>query len=327
VIGRRSAVVALASASAWPARAQRRGVIYRIGIVGLNPTSDIEGPNPRTPQVAMLLRTLREMGYVYGQHYVTLAHGVSGNPLGMDGLIAALLRQKPDVIVATGAACAPLKAATTSVPVVMTAALDPVGNGLVRSFVRPGGNLTGMSLQAVEATAKRFELLKELVPGGAPVGVIWNRASLQSLEAAQGAARDRGWAVLPIEITDAEDWKAAFHAAAKARVSALLVLAAQVLFPRARSVAELAAGLRLPAVYELRSYVDAGGLMCYGPDIVDIWRRAAGFVVKILDGAKPAEIPIEQPTRFELVINQRTARALGLEVPQRLMLRADEVIS
>jgi len=310
----------------WPVLAQRRGTIYRIGIVGLAPTADIEGPQPRSRQVAAFLHTMGLLGYAYGEHYVTLAYGVAGHPLGMEGLVRELVRQKPDVIVATGAAVAPLKESTASVPIVMTAALDPVEMGLVPNLRRPGGNLTGLSLQAVESTAKRLQLLKEVVPGGRPVAVVWNQSSLQSWRGAQQAAKARGWALSSMEIRNSTQWERAFQGAAEARASAVLVLAAQVLFPRAKAVAELANSLKLPAIYELRAYVDAGGLMGYGPDIVDIWRRAAGYVDKILDGAKPGDLPIEQPTRFELVVNLRTARELDLTVPKELLIRADEVI-
>ena len=324
---RRATVAALGGTATlpWPAPAQKRGTIYRVGIVGLSATADIEGPRPRRNEAAAFVRAMGQLGYVYGEHYVTLAHGVAGNALDMDGLVKELVRQKPDVVVATGAACAPLQRATSTIPVVMTAALDPVGAGLVKSLVRPGSNLTGMSLQGSEATAKRLELLKELLPERATVGVIWNRASAHGLQAAQEAASARGWRIEPVEISG-NDWERAFHAATRARVGGLLVLAAQVLFPRAKPVAELVAQLRLPAIYDLRPYVEAGGLMSYGPDIVDIWRRAAGFVDKILDGAKPGDIPVEQPTRFELVIHRGAARALGVTIPQRLLLRADEVL-
>ena len=325
---RRVIAAAFAGAAIAPRAllAQKPGVVYRIGIIGLSATADIEGAAPRTAQVAAFVRAMSELGYVYGKHYVTLAHGVAGNRLPLPGLVAELVRQKPDVIVATGAAVAPLKEATTTIPIVMTAALDPVAMRLVPNLVRPGGNITGLSLQNIEATAKRLDLLKELLPGPAPVGVIWNQASAQSLHSAQAAARERGWTLVSFEIDEARGWDSGFHAAANARVGALLVLAAQVLFPRSKAVADLAARLRLPAMYELKPYVEAGGLMCYGPDIVDIWRRAAGYVDKILDGASPGELPIEQPTRFEFVINLPVARQLGLAIPQRLLLRADEVI-
>jgi len=306
--------------------AQKSGVLYRIGIIGLSATPDIEGAAPRTAQVAAFVRAMSELGYVYGKHYVTVARGVAGNRLPLHELAAELVRQKPDVIVATGAAIAPLKEATTTIPIVMTAALDPMAMRLVPNLARPGGNVTGLSLQSVEATAKRLDLLKELLPGPAPVGVIWNQASAHNLRSAQAAARERGWPLVPFEIDEARGWDSAFHSAASARVSSVLVLAAQVLFPRSKAVADLAASLRLPAIYELRPYVEAGGLMCYGPDIVDIWRRAAGYVDKILEGASPGELPIEQPTRFEFVLNMPVARHLGLKIPQRLLLRADEVI-
>jgi putative ABC transport system substrate-binding protein len=326
---RRIVAAALLGVSVAPrlSVAQKPGVVYRIGVVGLSATAEIEGAKPRTPQVAMFIRAMREMGYLYGQHFVTLAYGVAGNPLQMSDIAAELVRQKPDVIVATGAAVGALKEATSTIPIVMTASLDPVGARLVPNLVRPGGNLTGMSLQATESTAKRLELLKDVLPAPAAVAVIWNQTSAQSAQAAERAARERGWRLVPLEIDEAKGWEASFHAAANARVGGVLVLAAQVLFPRAKRVAELTATLKLPAMYELRPYVDAGGLMCYGPDIVDIWRRAAGYVAKILDGAKPGDLPIEQPTRFELVINLPAARELGLKFPQRLLLRADEVIS
>jgi putative ABC transport system substrate-binding protein len=323
---RRCVVAWLGGAAVWqrPVLAQRRGTVYRIGIIGLTPTTTIQGAQPASPQVAMFLRSMRQMGYMYGEHFVTLAHGVAGNPLGMDGVVRELVGQKPDVIVATGAALTPLKQATTTIPVVMTAALDPVETGLVTNLSRPGGNLTGLSLQASEVTTKRLELLKELVLG--PVAVVWNQASLQSWRAAQLIAKARAWQLASHEIRDAANWGRAFENAAAARSGGVLVLAAQVLFPHAKEVAELANQLKLPAMYELRSYVDAGGLMGYGPDIVDIWRRAAGYVDKILDGARPGDLPIEQPTRFEFVINLRAARALGLAVPKKVLLRADEVI-
>jgi len=191
---------------------------------------------------------------------------------------------------------------------------------------RPGGNITGLSLQSVETMGKRLELLKELVPGASPVAVLWDRGNFTFWPAAEAAARDRGWKLLSFEVRDVGQIEAAFKAATDARAGALLVDAGPVHFPQRRRVAELAARNRLPAMYELRPFVEAGGLISYGVDINDIWRRAAGYVDKILKGAKPADLPIEQPTRFELVINLKTAKALGLTIPQSLLLRADEVI-
>jgi len=179
-IRRRSLVACLGCMGAlpWAAMAQKRGTIYRIGIVGLSPTSEIEGAQPRSPQTAMFLRAMSQMGYTYGEHYVTLAHGVAGNPLGMEGLVHELVRQRPDVIVATGPALQALKRATSKIPIVMTAALDPVEMGLVPNLVQPGGNLTGLSLQASDVTSKRLQLLKEVAPGPGAVAVVWNQSSM-----------------------------------------------------------------------------------------------------------------------------------------------------
>ena len=327
-IRRRSLVACLGCMGAlpWAAMAQKRGTIYRIGIVGLSPTSEIEGAQPRSPQTAMFLRAMSQMGYTYGEHYVTLAYGVAGNPLGMEGLVHELVRQRPDVIVATGPALQALKRATSKIPIVMTAALDPVEMGLVPNLVQPGGNLTGLSLQASDVTSKRLQLLKEVAPGPGAVAVVWNQSSMASWGAAQDAAKTRGWLLSSFEIKDSAQWERAFEGAAAARCSGVLVLAAQILFARAKEVADVISRLKLPAMYELRPYVDAGGLMGYGPDIVDIWRRAAEYVDKILDGAAPGDLPIAQPTRFEFVLNLRAARQLGLTVPQKVLLRADEVI-
>jgi len=231
-----------------------------------------------------------------------------------------------DVIVAPGPALSALKQATSTIPIVIAAASGPVGSGYVQSLSRPGGNITGLSLQSVDTVGKRLELLKELVPDAAPVAVLWDRGNFTYWPAAEAAARDRGWKLLSVEVRDVGQIEAAFKAATDARAGALLVDAGPVHFPQRGRVAELAARNRLPAMYELRPFVEAGGLISYGVDINDIWRRAAGYVDKILKGAKPADLPIEQPTRFELVINLKTAKALGLTIPPSLLLRADEVI-
>ncbi len=186
--------------------------------------------------------------------------------------------------------------------------------------------MTGMSLQAIDTTGKRLELLKQLVPGGAPVAVLWDREQLPKWRAAEAAARARGWKLLSIEVRTAADIDGAFKAASDARAGGVMVTPSGVLFPQARRVAELAALYGLPAMYELRPLVEAGGLISYGPDIVEVWRRAAVYVDKILKGARPAELPVEQPTKFELVINLKAARALGITMPPSLLLRADEVI-
>ena len=241
------------------------------------------------------------------------------------GLAAELVRLQVDVIVAGGPTLPALKQATSTIPIVMVGSDDPVGRGLVRSLGHPGGNFTGMSRQGVEITGKRLELLKEMVPDTAPVGVLWDRTGLLSWQAAEAAARVRGWKLLSLEIRDAGEIEGAFKAATGARAGALLVIGG-IALSQARRVAELAARSRLPAMYELRPYVEAGGLISYDADLIESWRHAAVFVDKILKGAKPGDLPVEQPTKFELVVNRRAAKALGLTIPPAILQRADQVI-
>src|SRR6266567_3152436 len=321
----RLALIALGVSGAVSAQPVRK--LYRIGILGIGPTSDMAGPQPSWPSTKALLGGMQDLGYTYGEQYVTVPRGAAGNPDRYPALAAELVQLKVDVILAGGGPTVPaLKQVTTTIPIVMAASGDPVADGYVQSLAHPGGNITGLSLQSTETTAKRLELIKELIPGPAPVAVFWNMASIQSRKATEAIARERGWKILPIEIRDPGAIEAAFRIASDGHANAVLVFAAGVLFTRAQQVAELAARNRLPAMYDLRQYVDGGGLISYGANINQIWRQAAGFVDKILKGAKPGDLPIEQPTKFELVINLKTAKALGLTIPPSLLLRADEVI-
>jgi len=301
------------------ARAQPPRKVYRIGILSLRPTSE-------SPSIKALLQGLGELGYVYGRDFVTEARGSEGRPDRFPDMVAELLGLRVDVILAAGPALPALKQATSTIPVIMAATLDPVRQGFVQSLAHPGTNFTGFSLQSPDTTGKRLQLLKELVPGAVPVAVLWDQRSIVEWQAAEAAAQERGWKLLSLEIRNAGEIENAFKAATGARAGTLLVFAAGILFPNARRVAELATKSRLPAMYELREYVEAGGLIAYGPDIDDIWRRAATYVDKILKGAKPADLPVEQPTKFDLIINLKTAKALGLTIPPSLLLRADEVI-
>jgi len=302
--------------------------VYRIGILGSrSSTSEMVGPQPQEPTVNALLRGLRELGYVYGEHFVTETRGGEGKLERFPKLAAELVRLQVDVIVAPGPPLYALKQATSTIPVVMAGASDPVGQGLAHSLGRPGGNFTGLSLQLTETTGKRLELLKELVPGEAPVAVLWDpRLGPWSWQRAESAARDRGWQLLSLEIRDAGEIEGAFKAATGARAGALLVIPVALLDKYAGRIVALAAKSRLPAMYGLRFYVEAGGLISYSADLIEIYRRAAVFVDKIFKGAQPADLPIEQPTKYELVINLKAARSIGLAIPPSMLLRADEVI-
>jgi putative ABC transport system substrate-binding protein len=329
---RRTFVGALAlGALAGPgvARAQPARTVRRIGILGtsFHAASDLAGPQPKSPRIGALLRGLRELGHVYGEHFVTEPRSSEGKPERFPGLAAELVRLQVDVIVAPGPALLALRDATSTIPIVMTGAADPVGDGLAHSLGRPGRNFTGLSIQMIETTGKRLELLKELVPGAAPVAVLWDpRGAPARWQAAESAARARGWKLVSLEIREAAEIEVAFRAATAARAGALLVLPGSLLDHHSKEIADLAVKHRLPAMYGLRYYVDAGGLMSYGADIIDVFRRSAAFIDKIWKGARPGDLPIEQPTKFELVINLKAARAIGLTIPRAFQARADTVI-
>jgi putative ABC transport system substrate-binding protein len=290
------------------ARAQPARKVYRSGIIGQGVTADLVGPQPRNPIVNGLLRGLQELGYVYGEHFVTEPRGAKSRPERYPSLAADLVRLQVDVIVPAAPALSALKQATSTIPIVMPGDGDPVGRGFVQSLRRPGGNITELSLQAVETTGKRLELLKELGPAAALIAVLWDRFTLPYWQAADAAARGRGWKLLSLEIQDGGDIEGAFRAATDARAGALLV-SGGLFLPQARRVAELAAKSRLPTMYSQRPYVDAGGLISYSADLIGMWWRAATYVDKILKGAKPADLPVEQPTKFELVV--KPARGEG----------------
>ena len=311
------------------ARAQTMGKMFRIGITSHSATSaELAGPQPQRPNVQAFLQALRERGLVYGEHYVTEVRGGEATPERYAALAIELVGLRVDVIVSSGIMLSPLKKATSTIPIVMAAATDPVGEGFVRSLAQPGGNFTGMSHQIAETTGKRLELLKELVPGAASVAIIrgHDAGGVLTGRFAEAAARDRGWKLVSFEVRKTSDLETAFKAAADARAGAVLVAAGGPFFRHVPWIAELAARNRLPAMYPFREYTEAGGLVSYSSDLTAIWRRAAFFVDKIVKGARPADLPVEQPTRFELVINLKTARTLGLTVPPSLLLRADQVI-
>ena len=302
------------------------GKIWRIGVIGFaTTTADMAGPDPPYPFVKALLDGLRERGYVYGRHFVTEPRGAEGRAERLPRLVDELVRLPVDVIVPAAAALPALKRATSTIPVVVPGAADPVGAGYAGSLARPGGNFTGLSLPLLELVVRRLDLLKELVPFAATIAVMWDQAAPQVWDVLETAARERRWKLLSLPIRDVGQAQEAVRAAARARAGGLLVTAG-AFDPQPRRIVEPVAKYELPAMYHQRSYVQLGGLMSYGPDLVAIWRASAAFVDRILKGAKAGDLPFEQPTKIDLVINLKTAQALELTIPGSLLRRADQVI-
>jgi putative ABC transport system substrate-binding protein len=313
------------------ARAQPARKAYRIGILGSSlSTADMVGPNPRNPTLRAFLGGLRELGYVYGRDFVTEPRGGEGKLERFPALAAELVCAQADVILGGGPVLPALKQATSTIPVVMVGAADPVSQGLAQSVARPAGNFTGLSLQLVETTGSGSSCSRSSSLGAAPVAVFWDRHSAPAPCPGRRPNRPRasagGHCCRSTFASFAGEIEALFKAATDARAAGLLVIPVALFDQNARRVAELAVKSRLPAMYALRAYVEAGGLMWYGADIVDLWRRGALFVDKILKGATAGDLPIEQPTKFELVINLKAARAIGLTIPQSLRSRADEIV-
>jgi len=308
------------------AEAQQAGRVYRIGYLGSTPT---------TPETAHLWQAfvegLREHGYVEGQNIVIERRYSEGRAERTSALAAELVRLRVDVLVAVAAsATLAAKEATTTIPIVSVAVQDPVALGSVQSLARPGGNITGPTLTGgLAIVGKQLELLKETVPGVSRVAVLWNPANpmlLQQLRDAEIAARSLNVQLQPVEARSPDELDRAFSAIIQGRPGALLVLADPMFFGQRTRLADFAVKNRLPALYGLRAHVEAGGLMAYGASIPALFRRAAGYVDKLLTGANPAELPMEQPSKFELTINMKTAKALGITIPPAILLRADRVI-
>ena len=308
-------------ASPLSADAQPPAKVPRIGYLSTG------SPDRRTEAFG---QGLRDLGYVEGQNIVVYRRFAQGKPQRLADLAAELVRLKVDVIVAPDPpATRAAKKATRTIPIVMRSSEDPVASGLVASLARPGGNLTGLYSLYEELTPKRLELLKEAVPGVLRVAVLWNPdypgpvATWREIEV---AARALGVQLQSLEVRRPDDFENAFRAATRERAGAFITLRAPLIVNYRRQIADLAVKNRLPAMYDDREFVEAGGLMSYGANLEDLYRRAATYVDKILKGARPADLPVEQPTRFELVINLKTAKALGVTIPREILLRADKVI-
>lgn len=324
---RRTFLAGIAALLATPPRAaepQQAGKLYRIGYLSPGSISS------HGPFFEMFSRTLRELGFAEGQNFVVEYRWAEGGQDKLDVYAAELVQLNPAVILTSGTpASLALKRATPTIPIVFVGVADPVESSLVASLPHPGGNITGFSVVTPELSAKRLQLLGTLVPRLARAGVLWNpmnsavRLVHRTVEVAAGAA---GLQLHSFEVRTPSDFEGAFDAAARARIDGLLVIGDPFTVVQRARIVGLAAQHRLPAVYELGVFAKAGGLIAYAPDYLDLYRRAAHVVAKILNGTQPADLPVEEPTKFELVINMKTAKILGLTIPPALLLRADRVI-
>jgi len=321
---RRDVIALLGGAAAvWPlvARAQQTGKLPTIGFLGTDTSL-------WSAWTAAFVERLRELGWIEGRTIAIEYRWWEGHRERVDEIAAEFVRLKVDIIVTNGDAVAAAKQATALIPIVFPIAADPVGEGLVASLARPGGNVTGLSIQATDLASKRLELLREVVPRLQRLAIMFNGSypsAILEMGGVRDAARTLGLEVTPLETRRAEDIAPAFEAL-KVRVDALYVVQDALLTANRTRIITLALGERLPTIFNTREHVQAGGLMSYGPNFPDLFRRAAEIVDKILRGTKPGDIPVEQPTKFDLVFNLTTAKALGLTIPPNLLALADAVI-
>jgi ABC-type uncharacterized transport system substrate-binding protein len=310
------------AAAAWPVLARAQvGKLPTIGFLGADPAAF-------SPWTAAFVAHLRELGWIENRNVAIEYRWSEGRTERYAEIAAEFVRLKVDVIVTVGSAVPTVRQATSVIPIVFAVAIDPVGNGLVASLAKPGGNVTGLSLQAANLAGKRIELLREVVPQLCRLAIIFNVGNPQpvlEMEETETTARALGIEVALIEIRRVEDFGPAFTVL-KAKADALYVAIDQLMVANLMRILTLALGARLPTIFSTRDFVRGGGFMSYGPSYTERFGRAADYVDKILRATKPGDIPVEQPTKFELVVNLITAQALGLEVPASLIARADEVI-
>jgi len=301
--------------------AQQTGKLPTIGFLGASASGF-------APWAAAFVARLRELGWVEGRTIAIEYRWSEGRPERYAEIAAEFVRLKVDVILTVGSAVPIVRQATTVIPIVFAIATDPVGSGLVASLAKPGGNVTGQSNQAAELAGKKVELLREVMPQLRRLAVMFNADNTQpalEMGATQAEARRLGLEIIPLAIRRAEDIAPAFQDL-KTKADAVYLAVDQLIVANRSNIIALAAGERLPTISGERDFVRAGSLMSYGPNFLELFRRAAEYVDKILRGAKPADIPVEQPTKFDLVVNLVTAKVLGLDVPPSLLARADEVI-
>jgi putative ABC transport system substrate-binding protein len=286
--------------------------------------------SPESKVAQQFRQGLRDAGYAEGRDVVIEWRSASGDYDQVPRLVADLVQRKVDVIVVSSTVAAQaVKRATSTIPIVMANVADPVGSGLVASLARPGGNVTGLSSMTIELSAKRLQLLKETIPRLTRVAVLWNPDTpphAKVIENLKAAAPSLSIELSFVSVKTPEEFDAAFSAVSRARAQALYLLEDPLFYVHRMTLAKLVSKARLPAIYGQREFVDAGGLMSYATNVGDLYRRSAAYVDKILKGAKPADLPIEQPTKFEFVVNLKTAKALGITIPESILLRTDEVI-
>ncbi len=311
------------------AAAQQAAKIARIGFLA---TGSLGSPETQATFDAFR-QGLRERGYVEGQNILIEYRAADGKIERFPGLATELARLKVDVILAANTPAArAVQQATTTIPIVVPVIGDPVGDGLVASLARPGGNITGLTFLGPELVPKRLELLKQALPKVSRVAALWHRDAFSErttrdmLKATEAAARTLGVQLQLVEVRGPNEFDRAFSTMISERADALIVFPSTMLFNERKRIVDLAAKHRLPSMSQAREFVELGGLIAYGASITDLFRRAATYVDKILKGAKPADLPVEQPTKFELVINLKTAKALSLTIPQSVLGRADQVI-
>jgi putative tryptophan/tyrosine transport system substrate-binding protein len=304
-------------------QAQQPAGIPRIGILSAGSASF------QSVRVEAFRQRLRELGYVEGKNIVIDYRYAEGKLERLPDLVAELVRLKADVIVTSGSAILPAKKASATIPIVFAGTADPVGTGLVSSLARPGGNITGLSNMAADLDGKRLELLKEAFPKVARVASLWGSSAASGnlrLTDMEAAAKALGLKLQSLEVQGPDDFDSAFARAKKERAQALITTPTGLINAQQRQVLDFAAMNRLPAMYHTSEFVELGGLMSYAPNTADLFRRAADFVDKILKGTKPADIPVEQPTKFEFIVNLKTAKQIGVTIPANVLVRADKVI-
>ena len=322
---RREFIKLLSGAAGWPlaAYAQHTGKLYRVGFLW-------DGPDVFPDALEAFRQGLRELGYVEGRTIAIEYRWAEGKPERMRELADELVRLKVDVIMAPSSVyTAAAKGATLTIPIIFMSHADPLGSSHVADLARPGGNITGLSLMMTETNVKGLELLKETVSGISRVAVIFDPATPShgpGLKAVEAAGPTLGLRVQSVPVRSAAEYDTAFTAIVGEHADAVLVLSTPLFIAGAKRLAELCLAHKLPSLFGPKHHVEAGGLMSYSPDRADLWRRGAIYVDKILRGIDPADLPVQQPTKFELAINLKTAKALGLTVPPTLLARADEVI-